>query len=331
MSRPQYLYRHSLVLSAVLSVFAFLAVPATGAETKNAAGKDRVKLTFAWPKNLKGSAAYNSTKTVTSTRRTQKQKLFGRYDFRVRPVADGLAILTENAKIEMEGARGGADVQAKLRDFMLKLASSPPGFVVSSQGAFRRIDGLETFQHKVESGMSELFADFPPKIRTQVQRMIAPMISPAQLQQQMVAQWNRDVGFWTGGTEIDHNDTYIVRYSNRIPAFGNLEVPMATRFRFVNRVPCTKKERTKRCVELETKTKIDHKELTKAIEKMIARGTGGKAKPNLTDMRIDINVTLVTDPATLIPHRVREEKITVAAGAGDRTQQVEVTQIDFKY
>lgn len=332
MPRSHITRRLFLLSSITLWTVAQLSSPAIGAETKPAGGKDKVKLIFAWPKNLKGSAVYNSSKTVTSTTRTRKQKMKGKYDFRVRPIDDGLVIKTENAKLELEGAPGGAGAQAKLRDFILKLASSPPDFVVNRQGAFQRIDGLQRFQQRVESGMRDLVADFPPQVQTQIQRMVAPMISPAQLQQQMVAQWNRDVGFWTGGAEIDHNDTYVVRYSNRIPAFGNLAVPMATRFRFVNRVPCTKNERAKRCVELETKTKIDDKELTKAIEKMVAQGAPGQTMPKITDMRIDINVTLVTEPGTLIPHRVREEKITVAsAGSGDRTQQVEVTEIDFKY
>lgn len=317
------------------AAFMFVVSLANGAEQKAKPAKDKVALTFAWPKNLKGSIEISRTKRLRTNRGKRNQKISGSYDFRVRPVAGGLSITQTNAKIVVDGDQKMSAVQAKLQDFLLKTASSPPSFVVAPNGQFQRLDGLQEFQKRVSDGLDAMISGYPSQLQQKVKRVVAPMISLARLQQQIVSGWNRDVGFWTGGAVIDHGDTYVFKHANRFPAFGTLRVPMATHFEFAERVPCTKKETSKRCVRLESRTKVDNKELTKAIEKWVAStGATGKAKPNFKNMRIDVSVTLITDPRTLIPYHVREKKVTVASIGGPKgglAEQVQITELKYKY
>lgn len=327
---PRLVSKFSLLLGAA----AIMVLPAAAADVDVASVQDTVRLSFAWPDNLTGTVTYTVRKTKISGDRSRNLELSGSYRLRTSAVEDGLMVKTDNVELKVGTGTASYGPGSKLQQFLFRAASTPPHFVVARTGQFLRLEGLDAFRDRLRAAAAEMVQDMPDEAKLKVFRAMAPMMSKAQLESNIVSSWNRDVGAWLGAA-LDKGEEYELTFSNNIPMFGNLAVPMVSRFRFIDRVPCRDGDAGKKCVDLETRTDVDSAGLNKALEEFIKGLGGGAQVPHIEKFELTTIVRLITEPDTLIPHRVKTTKVSqsvISQGGMRRSaQQVEEVQMVYSY
>jgi hypothetical protein len=121
--------------------------------------KETVALAFGWPSGLHGKVTFSARRTRTVDGRSDDLNLTGRYDFMTSAAVDGLLIRFDNVETDVENA--GSGPQAMVKKYMARATSMPPSYVVSPEGEFVRIEGLETFRDRILEGLDEAFAELP--------------------------------------------------------------------------------------------------------------------------------------------------------------------------
>ncbi|MFQ5973172.1 MAG: hypothetical protein ACE5Q3_12655 [Alphaproteobacteria bacterium] len=288
-----------LVFSMLLALF---LVP-----THPAGAKETVALTFGWPSGLHGKVTFSVRTTRTVNGRREDVNMTGRYDLETSDSAEGLLIEFDNVQTEVENS--GSGPQAMVREYMAKAASMPPSYIVSPDGHFVRIDGLEEFRNGILDGINDAFSEFPEQTREQVVQTLSAFFTREQLEASIISEWNTYVGTWLSA-EMDEGDLYELTYSEPIPALGNMEVPMRATFLFKRRAPCNGDETIMRCVELEMRTFVDSEGLADAVEAFMARIPTGQNAPQIEDLQQETVVRLLSEPNTLLPYLMESSKRT---------------------
>jgi len=316
--------RYGLALTLFVAVSLVPAGPVRAKET--------VALTFGWPSGLHGMVTFSARTTRTVNGRSENLNMAGRYGFATSAAADGLLIRFDNVETEVENA--GSGPQAMVKKYLAKATSMPPSYVVSPEGQFLRIEGLEAFRNRILEGMDDAFAELPPATREQVIQTMGAIFTREQLEASLASDWNSYVGTWTGA-ELDEGDLYELTLSQPIPGFGNMEVPMRTTFLFKQRVSCSGAESAKRCVELEMHTFVDPEGLAAAVEAFMARLPAGHGAPRIQDLQQETIMRLISEPDTLLPHLMESSTRTIMTMAvGDETQassRIEEKRFVFTY
>lgn len=286
--------------------------------------KETVALTFGWPSGLRGTVAFDARTTRTVNGQSDDLSMTGRYDFITSTAPDGLLIQFDNVETEVENA--GSGPQAMVKAYMAKAASMPPSYVVSPDGQFLRIEGLEAFRDGIFEGMADAFADLPAATRDQIIGTLDTIFTREQLEASLASEWDSHVGTWIGA-EMDEGDLYELTFNQPIPAFGNMEVPMRSTFLLKGRVSCNGTEAARRCVELEARTFVDPAGLAAAVEAFMARLPNGEQAPRIQDLQQETVVRLISEPTTLLPYLMESSTLTVTTVAvGDETQAASRTE-----
>jgi hypothetical protein len=154
-----------------------------------------------------------------------------------------------------------------VQKFIATAISMPPSYVVSPEGQFLRIEGLEAFRNRILEGMDDALAELPPSTREQVIQGMGAIFTRGQLEAGLASDWDSHVGTWIGA-ELNQGDLYELTFDQPIPAFGNMEVPIRTTFRFKQRVSCNAAEPPSAA------------SISKCIRSSIRRGLPPRSRPS---------------------------------------------------
>lgn len=296
---------------------------------------DSVTLNFAWPDNLKAKISYFYRKSRRDGRAPRIMTVYGTYDAIVRPVKDGLRLSAENSNLRLKAEGYPPGPQSKLRRFIARTAGRQPAIVVDRSGQFVRLDNVKQYQEMIEDGLNKAFADSPAALRAKIANAVAPTLTEEQLQAVVISDWNRIVGAWLEAV-LDIGDLYQLKFKRPVPVLGNASIALVTDIRFVKRAPCSARDRAAKCVELYMRTMADDKAVAKAIEKRTAAliGGGGPAVFVKT-FNTSETIRLLTEPNTLIPHRMHSIKNTTMTveteGKARTVEQVNELKVAYTY
>jgi hypothetical protein len=224
-----------------------------------------VALSFGWPSGLHGKVTFSARMTRTDNGGSEDLNMSGSYGFVTSAAADGLLIRFDNVETEVENAGPGA--QAMVQKFIATAISMPPSYVVSPEGQFLRIEGLEAFRNRIFEGMDDALAELTPSTREQVIQGMGAIFTREQLEAGLASDWDSHVGTWIGA-ELNQGDLYELTFDQPIPAFGNMEVPIRTTFRFKQRVSCNAAEPPSAA------------SISKCIRSSIRRGLPPRSRPS---------------------------------------------------
>jgi len=319
---------YSWIAASALLIAAVAAAPAA---EQSAKAQDTANLRFAWPNDLKADVLFKSKRTKMQGSQSHVVSMNGRFRITTSPVRDGLKISTKDFTVDVDGGPNGA--AAQIQKLLLKAASTPPDFVVSRDGDFVRVDGLEEFRSNLMGALSDLTADLPDQAKAQVNQIMSQVLSKELLEANMASSWNRDVGSWLGA-DLDQGDVYEAELSYALPMFGNIEVPLIATFQFHGRVPCTASDTAKSCVDLEMQTFVNSERLSEALAGFISQFAPGQA-PAVDALELTTTVRLITEPGTLLPHRMQSTKVTSVTmthgGQQSSQRQVEEEEAVYRY
>jgi hypothetical protein len=310
-----------LLVALTLSATPAAAPPRAPSLTEAEADADVVRLRFDWPESFEAQAIERRTQirsgrptVVTAVRFTQTA---------VR--RDG-AIQIAAARMRWDGSRAAQDraaMTAVLR------ASEQIVQVVSPGGELLRVDGTAALGPALEQLLAR------PGVSAE-QR--ARRIEAAELAMRSEAReaWNLAVGFWAGA-DLELGERYVMKTDAEVPLVPGVRFAFDQEFSVRRRVPCAAEERALRCVEITLRSSPDP-ELLPAVARAVApRLAGAHARPDaLGELSIENELLLVTEPDTLLPHRVVWTRAVRAAPRGDdgappAVEQVDRTETEYRY
>lgn len=307
----------------------------------HAAPKDTVQLSYAWPAHLESRVDFVSRSSKTTGKQEESITMRGSYRMRSVPVAEGLRIDFDEVQVDVQDTGMAAQQLDDFQRALLKLTSVSPSYIVSPAGEYVRTDGLDSFHGRIRSYFDETVQnaaggrELPPAARQVIEGLINSLFSKEQLEAMIAEDWNRSVGAWAGG-ELARGAVYRANFTSRVPMLNNAAVPMRTSIRYLGRVSCHAADRALDCVELEMRSLADSQKLAQAMGPFMARFerlTGSQL--TIKSMRVDYRARLVTEPGTLLPHRVESRKVSamtmVQAGQAQTARQTDELQMTYRY
>jgi hypothetical protein len=299
-----------------------VAAPPPAAELPPVVTGRELSLRFAWPRSLEARVSYRRVAARTGS----SQRVFtARYTEKVTRREDELRIATSGTRWEGEIPYPPGEVRSAIR------ASEAVVQRVGPDGAFMGLENKDALRPVMQriyeaAGLSD------EESEQAVARVEAGMVEEAR------AGWNLAVGFWIGA-ELDFGRAWEKEEDAPAWLLPTLAVKNRVRIEARRRVPCSASERRARCVELTLHSEPDRAglaALTHAIVATLAGEAGDLPLGAVREVGLATDLTLVTEPETLVPHRVvwrRAVRATVAdeeEGARE-LEDVERTEWSWSY
>ncbi|MDY7226700.1 hypothetical protein [Hyalangium rubrum] len=285
---------HRVVLALALAGLLPHCATSSGAEGSPAPSGDAVGLRFAWPA---GFTAQVTSTTVEAQGTQPPERKERRFQLRM----EGMG---EERKVVTVPVPGEASTSATPAQPMLT-----PTMVVGDSGEFKRVEG-------VDQALGEMFKDAESQgVPPEQQKELRGLVGGA-LEQASRDRWDELVGKWNG-LALEPGKPVERKGRMTVPFFGN-SLDTVERLTLKERVPCAEGESEKRCVLLTLEASLDPEgtqrgglELVKRMKAFMKANAGlpESALPEMTVERMQLNgiFELVTEPDTLVPHRLRHQ------------------------
>ncbi|WP_242355613.1 MULTISPECIES: hypothetical protein [unclassified Anaeromyxobacter] len=292
------------------------------APAPGASGSDVVRLRFAWPAAAEVQATQRRTRHRTGL---PPSTTITRFTQRLEQAGGALRISTRGTSWEGDAPYPGPPAAV---DGILRAAESVVQ-VVSPEGEFVALEGVEALR----PGMARMLEGSVPDD----QRERALAFAEAATQAQAREMWNLAVGFWIGA-DLELGERYGMRTEAEVPLLGT-RADFEQEFSVRRRVPCSARDHEERCVEITLRAAPDPAALPGLARAVVAKLAGPEARlpeDALRELVVENELVLVTEPATLLPHRfvwTRSVRATVAEGGGEPRvlEQVERSESDYQY
>jgi hypothetical protein len=194
--------------------------------------------------------------------------------------------------------------------------------VVNPSGDFLRVEGSEAVLAKVEKVLEQ--QGQAPEQREQVLAILRNAVVEGAKE-----TWHVQVAGWRGVTL--EKGKPVTRQARLSPAaLASVVVPVTETLSYEGAVPCAEGETEKRCVRLTFQAKPVESELPGVKAAFLARvkALAGSEAPDyqLDELQVEHLTELVTEPGTLIPHRVRTTRRTRVVFLADKEERAEDDQ-----
>ncbi len=265
--------------------------------------ENTASLRFNWPVNKTFQTRFNIENTTRSGNHRVVMILSGTSTISTKKHRRGVQVNFSNSKvtIKMLGVPQ-SPAQKKFYDFLEGVAEMDSGYVISRKGKLLDVVNLKQFQNEARTFFESLLAEIPDSPeKEQVLEMANQAISRKQLLSAFEEDWNRNVGQWVG-LELVRRAVYAVEDSEIVPIFDNAKVPIKLRLSYIGRTSCETGELDEKCVELYVDSAVDEDGFS-ALMKKLAKKFGVK-EDELGGMSASSTLHLITEPGTLLPHRV---------------------------
>lgn len=305
-------------------------VALSAAFTGSAGAKDSVQLKFAWPDNLNAKVAFLYRNTSRRGMKAQSMTVYGRYNTKAQPMKGGFRVITENADIAVRSEGLPEGPQSKLQQALAKAMGKQPAFEIDRKGQFVRVVDAKQYRKTLEDVLNTTFADSPPEMRAKIIAAAAGAMTDEQIQAGASAAWNQIVGAWLAA-KLDMGDVYKLKFKRPVQALGGATVTLLAEIQFIKRAACSARDPERACVELQMKTSADDDSVTAAIKALAA--SGGNPAMTVRAFYMTESIRVLTEPGTLIPHRMHSSKKTsMVVKANGRTQSVnQVDELKLAY
>ena len=303
-----------LALAALLSTA--LALPAPHAAAGKKATADVVSLRFAWPDSAESNVTYTKVKKQTGK---PEQKFTARYANRAEKKGGEWRLSGSGTTWEGTAPFPPALVEEGMR------ASEKVVQVVSADLSQVRLEGAEA----VEAVFEKMFAgsNVPEAQRQRIMEMArTAMVAEAN------EMWTLGVGFWNGA-DLPIGKVHTGESEGELPMAPGTAVKFQLRFVARKRVPCAG-EKQPRCVELSLRSIPDPRALKPALEKFVTSLVPpGQTPPKGLFERVNIenDLVLVTEAATLVPHRMTWTKKARIRSMGKDQETLDRSEYRYQY
>ena len=277
----------------------------TDAAAQTAAKADSVvALRFGWPAGMKAVVDATRFRERASAGKADTTAFEFRYSMDVSPHPEGRLIRSGGFTFGQADGAASAEVVGVNE----QLSALIPPIIVSPAGAFVRTDNIGALKAKMDSMLAPVRTE---KLSPELRQLLANLTSESTLNALAAQNWNAGVGIWAGA-DFELGAVYESEEAAAIPFFPGETLPMVTQFEIVGRVPCIEKSGRMDCVELHLIAAPDETALKALLKKMMdmAINLPAGSAPIFEQLKIETEITLIAEPATLIPHWYSQTKKT---------------------
>ena len=300
---------------------------------------DSVSLRFAWPVGMTASVDQEWTRMQFGPVRNDSFTVRSRWRLTVSAHTKGRLIQYDQFAITSlppaAPNRRAGDIDPQ--QLLARLGSVQPSYIVSAEGEFLAIEGVERPKRVLDSLLAPLLREMagaPPALKTLMENATSVQALTAAAEQ----DWNAVAGTWVGA-DWEVGAAYELSSEEPSPMIPGFKVPMRMEFSAAERVPCTERETARRCIRLEMISEPDSAALRKVVTDFVAKLAPKDV--NLAEafasMRVANELTVVADPRDLRPYFVELAKaveIQTAGGPNEpagRTRRVDIRTARYTY
>jgi hypothetical protein len=305
------------VSAAAILALALAALPASAGAQASRKKPEVVALRFAWPEKLESQVTYRSTRTRTGQPTTSSVTRFTQLAAR-----DG-----ERFRLTVRGVRLEGDLPVppgtSVTAADLAAASEAMVQVVTAEGELAAIEGTDAFRALLVKALEA--AKIP---KEQLDRAVA--MGEVAMKSESQESWNLAVGFWIEA-DLDLGERYGLENEAEIPLLPGTTARYEVEFGVARKVPCAAGEKALRCVEISLRSVPDPDVMPRITTALVERLAGPEAKipaNAIQDVAIENELTLVTEPATLVPHRLVWTKAVRVTTQGEGGKPAALDQVD---
>ena len=300
---------------------------------------DSVALRFAWPVGMAANVEGEWTRMQSTPARNDSFTVRSRWRMMVSPHAKGRLIqydqftITSLPPATPNRSPAGLDPH----QLLARLGSIQPSYVVSAEGEFVSVEGVEAMKRALDSLLAPIMSQIagaPPAIKAMLENATSMQVLTAAAAQ----DWNAVAGTWVGA-DWEVGAVYETSTEEPVPMFPGLKIPMQYQFRAAERVPCTERETARRCVRLEMHSEPDSVAMRKFINDLMTKVVPNQANAlaMFKSMRVANELTVIADPRDLRPYSFELVKAVEAESAGGpnepagRTRQIDIRTARYTY
>ncbi len=308
-------------LALAASLAAVLAVPAPHAAAGEKAGGKKagaevLGLRFAWPESGESKVTHTKVKRQTGK---PEEKFTVRYTSRAEKKGGEWRLSTSGTTWE-----GAAPLPPELAEEGIR-AQEKVVMVVSADLAQVRLEGAEALDPVFQKMLAG--ANVPEAQRQRIVEMAhAAALAEAN------EMWALAVGFWNGA-ELAFGKVLTRDSEGELPVAPGTTVKFQLRFSARRRVACAG-EPQPRCVELSLRSVPDPKALKPALERFVASlAPAGQSPPKglFEKVAVENELVLVTEPDTLLPHRLTWTKTARVRSLGKDQETLDRSDYRYEY
>lgn len=304
-------------------------------ETELEAEAEVVNLIFAWPPGLEASVTTTQTRDRTVGDTPTKSSMTLRYSFQTASEGETLRLDFADASLEISSDSEPA-MKSLQTEMTARIAELMPSYSVTKAGEFVGIHDLAAFQRNLRETLASAFEEFDPEAVQQAMQVVDAMTTEAVLASKAAEEWNVIVGAWAGG-ELEVGAEYVFSSKEPVAMFPGEEILMNYTFSANGFAPCRRGGEELRCVELEMRSTADPEDTGRMIEGFLSKFAGEalQATPVFTSLEVENVISVLTEPATLVPHSSLTTKTirgTLSIGGEeDHIEQVETREDRYAY
>ena len=302
---------------------------------------DTVSLRFGWPVGMTARVEQDWSRVQSAPARHDSTHVRSAYRLRVVAHPRGRLVQTDSFRILAVGNAAGPVTSGPEgqdpQQFLARLGSFLPSYVVSEEGEFIAIEGMDRMRAALDSLFAPMRATLdsaPPQLKA----ILANATSPEALTASAAQEWNLVAGTWVGA-DWELGEVYGLSSEEPIPFLPGRTVPMNYEFSAAERVACTAGEQEARCVRLEMRSAPDSAALQALLKDLL--GTLMPAQRGaieaLRNMRTENALTVIADPRTLKPYAtelVKFVEVVVPPSDGDAggtTTRIDTRSARYSY
>ena len=284
--------------------------------------QDGLKFSFGWPADLSANVEFEASRTQVAGDRTANRSVAGTYQMSTARVSDGIRVSFDDFSVEPSKSQN--ETQAKLQDFMASVGSFLPHFVVSPEGKLLRLEGVTELRRNAITAFDEVSIGLSDDLRARLDRTLNTLISDVRLKASIQSYWQRDVGAWMGRNFV-LGKTISQERTQPIGMLQNAQLPMKTSITVQSLRPCQDGMAADSCAVVNVISELKSGRLTPELAARVRQAiSGAPADFQLDSVDLTSSLDLVTEPSTLLPHKVVTERtLTIYHTYQDKKQQLE--------
>lgn len=262
---------------------------------------DTVTLQFNWPDVLEGSVDY-SYETIKQQGGSESViTLTGTSDIRATK-SDGSYTLDSFNHVIHDLTDDGS-MSDFSKQLMEKIGSVSTTAIISPDGVMESVTGMESVVDDLKKELINLTADLAQEVQASLKLMVDDALSDEKLLEQAQTNWDSNVGQWIGA-ELESGFVYEVEYGTPIALLDNQKIPTKGFYRYLGPVKCTEASETADCANLNYTSELDADVTSKVLDLIYERWQ--TPRPEGIRLAIEYEVTVITDPDTLVPYQTRD-------------------------
>ena len=263
---------------ALLGSLALACAHSTGSAPQGAgATSGPVALGFAWPEGFQSHVliAHESRRSGA-----EPTGLIARQ--RIVAERKGGEIWVFTRDVAARGNQPDLDSTVKITEALVQ--------VVTPDGKFRRAEGLE-------QALAAIKTTTPDDRENARQALI----------RSTAFDWELMVGAWAG-EKLSPGQTRRKQVKAYVPDLVAVEALLDVEYGLEGRVPCTEEDTVRRCVELSYRARVAPEDRAATVERIRRAAASKPGEPIPEDVHAELEVLLVAEPETLVPHRMSQRE-----------------------